>query len=695
MNKRTISIIKVLDASDDAVTIGELSDQFQVSTRTIRNDINTINDFLSENELPLLSLEKGGRIAKSLEFGQVRSLVKNDDFYSYKLSRDERMSIASAMLVSSPGYLTLSAIADSLFVSRATVISDLNGIKDYIKSGNLTVTSHPNKGLRVEGLESDKRLFLMQINMSGGQPGASESVIASRVSIQSGDSITIQKILSEQEHQYKSFLTDESFRSILLYLGIMVNRNLQGEYIEPRKKIDNFKYRMAQDTLKYMTQYCGIHSTEDEVQFLSEILTSARYIKQDSSEKEPIKIQLMTRQFIEQVSDELEINLNNDYDFYENLSNHLESILSVIPTGYPETEVVDEVLEDNPEIVEAVTNNLSSIENYAGRPLESIEISYIAIHICAALERKKNKEIVFHVIVACHAGIGTSQLLMEKLKKHFNFQIVDVISSHEAKNIQQDAADFIISTVPLEGCRLEYVVVSPMLSDEDYIRVGNKIDTLRNSRNLPSRIGERELTARGMIERLRPIIQTIAPEQAEALIPEIRKAVRSYFKQPAGSDTDIFAPSLHHLLPASHIQLDVTAHDWREAVRKSAAKLLERGYIEERYIDAMIHNIDENGQYIVLTDGFAFPHEGLEQGSVKVGMNLIRLQEPVHFDDEDLKPVDLVCCLSAVDHKTHLKAFFNLVNILQTDTFKKEIHQVKTPEEAAALIEKYEYTLES
>lgn len=113
--------------------------------------------------------------------------------------------------------------------------------------------------------------------------------------------------------------------------------------------------------------------------------------------------------------------------------------------------------------------------------------------------------------------------------------------------------------------------------------------------------------------------------------------------------------------------------------------------MEPRYIDAMIANIEENGPYIVLSPGFAVPHEGLEQGSLRVGMYLIRLKTPVEFGDEEKDPVEFVCCLSAVDHKTHLKAFFNLVNMLQEGEFKKMLHQCRTPAEAAQIIEKYEY----
>ena len=94
----------------------------------------------------------------------------------------------------------------------------------------------------------------------------------------------------------------------------------------------------------------------------------------------------------------------------------------------------------------------------------------------------------------------------------------------------------------------------------------------------------------------------------------------------------------------------------------------------------MIHNIEENGPYVVVSKGCAVPHEGLEQGSVRVGMYLIRLKEPVPFGAEELDPVEFVCCLSAVDRKTHLKAFFNLVNMLQEGEFKDLLLQCRPPE---------------
>lgn len=227
MNKRTISIINELNKIDKNISLADLAKQFEVSQRTIRNDLNAINEILRENQLSELELRSGGQIYRTKEFSEILPLVSDKDYYSYKLSKEERKRIASAMLIGSSEYITLSTIADNLFVSRATIINDLDDIKEYIRAGNLEVLSHPNKGLRVEGKESDKRLFLMKLGGLRADVAETESTVDKYISVQAGNRITIQKIVGEQEHFHKCFLTDDSFQKILLYLGIMVSRNLQ------------------------------------------------------------------------------------------------------------------------------------------------------------------------------------------------------------------------------------------------------------------------------------------------------------------------------------------------------------------------------------------------------------------------------------------------------------------------------------
>ena len=688
MNKRIVSIIRKLSNTEQEISLTELAEEFQISQRTVRNDLNAINDLLTEQGLENVKLGRGGKVLRESDFTEILESLDEKDFYDYKLSKEERKKIASVLLVTAQGYITLSEIADHMAVSRATVINDLDEIKAYIHTGNLEVRSHPNKGLSVEGAESDRRVFLLSL-VNYNPDAAREDVVQKQITVDEERNALLGKILYEQEHAHECFLSDSSFRKIQIYLGIMAKRMAQGCYMEPRRRKDNSKHAMAEDILKYVGQYCALEINEDEIQFLSELLTFGRYMKQKHSDPDSVKIQMLTRQFIEKISQTTEILLTQDYDFFENLSKHLESTCALSTPVNDRNPVIDSVVEENPRILEAVQKNLPMIENYAGRKLTDAEIGYIVVHLCAAIERKKNQEISFRVIVACHAGIGTSQLLLERLKKHFNFQITDIVSSHEAGNLKAGQADLVISTVPLKHCEIENIVVSPLLKDEDYIEIGNKVDQLRTREVFTDTQKTEAKTPETLLNAIGTILYDKVPDEAGTLMTEISKQVADFFRtDPVVAEG--YSLALSQLLPASHIQLDVECEDWQQAVRRSAEKLLELGYIEETYIDAMIHNIEENGPYVVLTKGFALPHEGIDKGVHKTGLNLIRLSRPVNFDAEEYDPVEFVCCMSATDHKTHLKAFFNLVNMLKEPGFLQELRECWTPEDAAQVIRQYE-----
>ncbi len=688
-----VSMIQELSETKKEHSLQTLAETFGVSQRTVRNDLNSINELLDQHGLQLLRLDKGGKILRESDFEQIHEWLDDKNFYEYKLSREERKEIASVLLICSSGYVTLADLAEHMVVSRATVIHDLDDIKQYLREGKLEVRSHPNKGLQIEGKESDKRQFLLKI-ASRNPEEQREDIVKRQLQVGEDTSDILRKILREQEHVHGCYLSDPSFQKMVTYLGILSDRILRGEYIEPGQRSRNTKYLMARDILNYVEQYCHIRPTEEEIQYLSELLASCWYMKQKRQDKDAVRIQMITRQFIEKLSEDLGINLNQDYHFFESLVSHLESTLQTSVTDFAKNTVIEHVIKENEDVMAAVEKNLFVLQQYAGRLLTRTEVEYIAVHVCAAIERKKNQEISFHVIVACHAGIGTSHLLLEKLKKHFNFQIVDIVSSHETSNLQQGQADFVISTVPLKECALEHITVSPLLRDEDYIRIGNMVDRLRNDRNFPPRREIKRQTGKELMDRIAPILYREVPEKAESLEKQIRAVVHAYLKEEDPSREEQKAPWLYQLLDTQMIQLDVKCTDWKDAVRKSALPLLQMQFIEERYIDAMIRNIEENGPYIVLSKGFALPHEGTDQGVKKVCMNLIRLKEPVAFGAEERDPVEFVCTLGAVDHESHLQAFFHLVNLLKKETFKEDLRRAKTSEEAAECIRRYESMLE-
>ena len=638
-----------------------------------------------------------GGILVAPDFMRVLTSLPLQGFYSYKMSSEERKTLAAAILAESSGYITLADIAERFSVSRATILNDLDDIKEIVRVAGLEVESRPNRGLIARGDEIERRSFLLSFLLD--RPTLAEQWMASAEhKAMQEDSSTVAKILNEQNDQHRAVMDDRAFRSVSGYLCIALGRCRAGmRILGPRPEeaglIDRAsdEYRYASDVLCLLSQYCGVEMGEGEVIHLALVLESVGYRSDSVFSIEDVRIQSVTRKFVGNVSRDLGVDLNGDYRLFEFLSSHLESMFSAAAARFPVNPSLREVVTDQQDVLDAVKENLYILEQYSHRPVSEVETIYVALHICAALERHKNTERRLRAIVVCDEGAGTSQLVAEELRGRFDIRVVQVVPAHKVPYLEAFQADLVVSTVPLAECTLPCVTATLPFTDRDYARIREMIEEARSSGELADPLDE--VGAQGLLDRIEPIIARALPEGSGNVIRQVRTEVRRYFHEAQHMEEEIVTPQLSQLLPASHIQLDVECSDWKDAVAKSAAPLVDAGYVEERYIDAMIRKVEEYGTYIVLTPHFAIPHEAPDKGALKVGMNLIRLKEPVAFGAEELDPIEFVCTLSAVDHKTHLKAFFNLLSMLTKPDlpFADALRAARTPEEAAAAIENYEY----
>lgn len=692
MNKRSREILSQLITKTEysqTISIQDLAEMFKVSSRTIRYDIEQINDYLKENHLQPLNLGKQGVINTQADITKARESLSEEGFYSFKLSREERVCFSVVMMICSDDYITLSEIADQLFVSRSTIIQDLEHIKSFFRERHLYVLSHSNKGLLLEGREIDKRNLLIDMIQSENSIFKAEPIfqhltqcLSKNLKIDLEDISMIEKIINEAEHIYGRFLTDQSFVQLRNYFQLSLYRLRKAHYVEYGDD-KNSKWDMAKGMIDQIQQFIVKEIPDTEIYYVASVLNRMKYIKKTTSNKEIVKMQVITRNFIEKISKDIHRNLQGDYIFYENLINHLESTFSTLGDRFAINSVVDEILQRYPEVKQATERNVYVFEEYVGRKLSEEEIAYIVVHICAAIERNKNETVRYSVVLVCNGGIGTSQLLLARLEKFFHLDVIDIIPAHDIENMNMDDVDAVISTISLEGKGIEYIQVDPLLTDEDCIRVGEKLSKIHPKVSEKETISEENQDSLKSLETIKDILEE---DEEEIAIGKIKSVIESFFQKKEET-------TLSDLLPAQAIQIGVECSDWKGAIEASAKYLLKNGAINENYIKAMIKNVMENGPYIVVAPGFALPHEALNAGASKVGMSLIRLKTPVPFGKKEMDPIEWVCCLSAINKETHLKAMFQLVNLFYNQSFRKQIKECKTGEEIYKIIEQFEYEM--
>ena len=144
--------------------------------------------------------------------------------------------------------------------------------------------------------------------------------------------------------------------------------------------------------------------------------------------------------------------------------------------------------------------------------------------------------------------------------------------------------------------------------------------------------------------------------------------------------------ALGELIRQESIALDQEAEGWEEAIRLAGRLLESSGAATSDYTQAMVDSVVENGPYIVLAPGFAFPHARPSESVQRTGMSWVRLASPVEFGSRANDPVTLVVALAATDSSTHQSAMASLAKLLADPPTRAALDTAASAEEVHALL---------
>lgn len=692
MNKRLYDILFYIYENPQNISTKFLAEKLGISERTLNSDIDTLNGILFENDLGAIE-SRNGYINYCGNSVDIKEYLDGLDFYQYTLTKEERVIIEVLLLLFVQEKITLADMADIMQVSRSSVIGDQNALEKILMENGLTLYSKPNYGIQIKGLESNiRKLYiklliqeriLVQMFLNQELP---KEIMGEQFELLGKYDKTLQTLINRGESISNLTLTGYSNWILKEYLKFSIYRMKKGFYVDNSSFFNTFNSynsSLIDNLYPMVMDYFELKESLPEKCLLKYLAQYFRY-SHDSLEvsiENILETQTIVRKFIESVSIDLNLPIYKDYELFEKLSSHLDRIFGRKREKfilYPE---VEKVVNENLHIKEVVSNNISILEDHFNIDMTEAEIAYIVIYICASMERLKKQSFDANIIIVCNSGFGTSQLLKYKLEEHFLFNIKKIVPAHKLiknEGLLKDT-DFIISTVDLD-IDFPYVKINPLLTERDIININSmllKLESLSLGTNGKDRYNQRIL-----LDKMKALCQPYA-----GLFERIKPIIDDYFNNKTDS---IY---LHSLLTEDFIQLDVEADDWKDSIEKAAQVLLDKSYITEDYIHAMIENYNKNGPYFVIAPNFALPHASIEAGSKKLGMSLIRLKEPVKFNADNLDPVKFVCVISAVDNKRHSKAVFNLINLLKIDEFRCQMDKAASPREMADIIERYEKTL--
>lgn len=132
--------------------------------------------------------------------------------------------------------------------------------------------------------------------------------------------------------------------------------------------------------------------------------------------------------------------------------------------------------------------------------------------------------------------------------------------------------------------------------------------------------------------------------------------------------------------------------DWKEAIAESCQLLMEKGVINQHYVDEIIRCVEEHGPYIVIVPQVAMPHSSEKsEGVFGTAISFTKMKQPVVFegDDGEEKSAVLFFTLAAKNAEEHMENIQNLSEMLMTDGLIDSLVATNSIEDYQAVMEQY------
>lgn len=649
MNRQTSRLLTILiNSPGQFFHYEELAARLGVSTRSIRNYIQSIQDFFKSQKLSsILAVSDGGITftGNAEEIGSLLEAAVDNDFYLYRLSPEERAQIILLQLLLNNDYCNLYELSEKFNVSRTTLLKDMEQVKRFLSLYGASFAPSMNKGYLLLVGELQRREIILRIIQSSmgavfslqREVNIYERFLYDEWNLEEYFPV-IKDLLLKTEQQYDLDVNDASFEELLFALSLIVARLRTQNLIEEdgcdEKAFQNLLvYDLAEYVLHKLSLHYDFTYNEGEVRFLASRFYYNRFYNHPYIENaRDVRLHMALISFLIRIGDDLSIPVHADTKIVNQLESHLSDIDKAHTEGVLlENDYTDQMIGEYPDIYQLIRHHLPILEAASGHPYSRDDTAVILIYLVVAINRHYKNNLPPRVILVCHTGIGTANFLAEQLNSFFNIRIVAVTSNHKLADVKKTYDyDLILSTVSLQEPEDTWVKVSPMLEEEDILKLQKIfVDMSRMKNQL----------------KLHPIRKT------------------------AGK-------SIPTVLKEENILLDISCQDWKDVIVRTSAPLLMDGSIDSHYVNAMIQSCEINGAYFVFCPGVALAHAGAQDGVRGFGLSLSRLKKPVAFGHRQHDPVTWCICMAVPEQDSRIQEVLQLMNLFGNAALRNHMEQL-------------------
>lgn len=677
LDERSNKILKEVVSNPD-ISSKELENKYNLSRRQISYSFNKINSWLKEKNYPVITRTNGGKfIVSSSLINLFAEKVEDTTSARYIPSEKERADFIILMLLNSEEELSLVHFSSALEVSKNTILRDMKLTHCIVGDYNLEIVYSRIHGYDVVGSEWDKRRLVIDVLKRILDIYKGETYIQQFAQISVHDIEKLKMQMDEIEIRLNLKFIDERIKILPYIIATLLRRIKKGNLITGSYQID---YDELSDTKEFEAAEILIQDVEnipkEERLFITlQLLTSKVLTTKFLTETELPQLKKALQDSLELFEKKACIVFKQKKSLLDRLVLHMKPayyrIKYALTTNYSIPEKISEEFEAVHYIVK---DSFKPFEDYIGSPIPESEIMFITIliggHLVNSGERISFKK---KAVVVCPNGVSISRLMENTLRDLFpEFYFYQACSIREFEAQQLDY-DIVFSPVPLQTDK-HLFIIDQFITDFEKIQLRQRV--IQAIFGLNSSIVN--------IDQLLNVIEkhsTIKKKQ------ELKKELQDYFSlQLLGEVKKKKEYGLSDLIIPETIVLRDSVTDWQESLSIASDPLLQRGYINKEYVEAMKKQYKEITPNIVLRLNIAIPHARPDDGVHKVGMSLLKINEGLPFRDNN--KVHFVVVIAAVDKNQHLNGLLQLMKLADMNDVINAMKDANSPDRIYNLIQK-------
>jgi len=472
LTKRNIKLLKILYDAGDYISSIRLADELDISIRTVKSEIKSINAIISlTNSFIISKYGKGYLLKLSNQFD--KSLVEGKRFNHFFDSNQDRIIYILRKLLLADNYIKIEKLADDLYISRGLLTKILKDVRSQLIRFRLSIVNKPNYGILIKGNEKDKRLAISDYFFHSDIELNTEYLKDfSKIGYNKQKNRDLFKYIDEILYKYKIDLSEYSVNNLIVHLYITLSRIHSGHQIEISSELNSknsVEYKAARELLDYFRTKINIDVTCEEIDFIAEHIKSKRILDVVLLSDSEIR---KLKQCIEVMY--LEINNNFGFDFtldselYQYLYLHIPQMVRRLQAHMTirNTSVIDN--KRRYLFATKVTHSACAvIEQYYNVRVDLNEFGYLLLYFNLAITKFEVNKII-KIGIFTGRSRPESMMYLNEVREQFPSR------KYVIENIQKISEDYDL-IIPLYKCDTEVSCPLVIIENDDYMNKVQKI----------------------------------------------------------------------------------------------------------------------------------------------------------------------------------------------------------------------------